>query len=413
MIKNNLHLFIVILFSADALGAEESALGKLNTQDGQLEYKTLSNSFYASKDTFGMRANAVVAAFSANSNSLFDYPITGFSYLMQMGKYLDRDSVGLYADNTSPPFKKWELVNGVTYTPTSFMAKNYNTESLRPGMLVDTNSEPKWSSYIVSVKKDKIITAGWVNTKNGHLGTPENGTDLIVNPITKIWATNFNIFFPPHGRSDKGVVQENAIVNNSVMNPKFINGIDVVILPQSKFGGTSAFISRSANNGNEQQWEYGFLSLGAVNSFVSSDSGKKSPEISFHENSASINGMVFEGRNKINSILWKSKGKISASIGPDGEFSMLSLRTSFVTNNTNLATDYSRYVFQNKTKIEVILPDTNFLNPGFTLKLVKTSNADIILKTKDKTNINGQSFVLTEGQWSKDIFFYNNEWFFY
>ena len=149
--------------------------------------------------------------------------------------------------------------------------------------------------------------------------------------------------------------------------------------------------------------------MGAVNSFVSSDSGKKSPEISFHENSASINGMVFEGRNKLNSILWKSKGKISASIGPDGEFSMLSLRTSFVTNNTNLAIDYSRYVFQNKTKIEVILPDTNFLNPGFTLKLVKTSNADIILKTKDKTNINGQSFVLTEGQWSKDMFFYNNE----
>ncbi|MCV4784608.1 hypothetical protein OFM36_34765, partial [Escherichia coli] len=61
----------------------------------------------------------------------------------------------------------------------------------------------------------KIITAGWVNLKTKRMGTPDNHSSLVVNPVTKIWSANFNLIFPEGGRATKGVVQENGIINNS------------------------------------------------------------------------------------------------------------------------------------------------------------------------------------------------------
>ncbi|TPG64081.1 hypothetical protein [Ewingella americana] len=407
------NLLILFIFPGCVFGADVNTLGKINVTSNQSTVKAVSNGVYASGDTFGMRSNAVIAAFSANPDSKFNYPIVGFSYLMQMGKYLDRDSVGLYADNTSSPYKRWEIVHNVTYTPTSFSAKAYDLINIKPGMLIDTVNTPKWSSYVVAVQDRKVITAGWVNTKTGHLGTPDNGIDLVINPITKIWATNFNIFLQKNGRVSKSVIQENALVNNNITDPQYVNGIDTVILPQSKFGGTASFLSRSANSGEKQQWKYGFLSLGAINSFVSSDTGDRSPEISFHDTSTSANGMVFEGRNKANSILWKKEGKVTAAITPDGLISRYGMLTSLIKNDTALSTDFSRYIFNNDKVIDITLPPEKDITSGYTIKLVKTTNYDIIIKSSDETKINKNDSLKVNGVWTKDIFFFNGEWYFY
>lgn len=66
---------------------------------------TQTSNIFTAKDTYGMRSNAVVAAFQANPEKPFDFPILGFNTLEDMAVYSDRDSVGLYADNTAPVLK--------------------------------------------------------------------------------------------------------------------------------------------------------------------------------------------------------------------------------------------------------------------------------------------------------------------
>ncbi len=391
-------------------------IGRILLKDDSAVDKNFSSSVYASKDTYGMRSNAVVAAFSANPEKPFDFPVLGFSGVMQMAKYKDRDSVSLYADNTALPFKSWEVVKSAKYTATSFITEESATLNLKPGMLVETEHEPSWSSYIVSIEGGKVITSGWVNNSTGHLGIPRDGLGLIVNPITKIWATNFNIFFPQGGRANKGVIQENGLINNNVDNPPTISGLDTVVLPQSKFGGTTAYLARSADSGGKQQWTYGFLSRGAKVSFLSSDSGVHSPEISFHDSSSANNGLVFDGKNKSNSILWKENNNITAKIDPNGMISMIGYKTSVLKNSTKLTTDFSRYIVENNSDISLVLPDSKNIIDGFTLKIVKIGdqNAVINIKTPDSVQINGEMRILSlSGQWNKEAIYYNKQWFFY
>ncbi|AVR73733.1 hypothetical protein CYU58_15860 [Escherichia coli] len=70
-------------------------------------------------------------------------------------------------------------------------------------MIIETETQPKWSTYVVSVVPGKIITAGWVNLKTKRMGTPDNHSSLVVNPVTKIWSANFNLIFPEGGEPQK------------------------------------------------------------------------------------------------------------------------------------------------------------------------------------------------------------------
>lgn len=389
--------------------------GKITVNDSNSVNSDVFSSVYAAKDTYGMRANAVVAAFSANSERPFDYPVLGFNGLAQMATYKDRDSVGLYADNTSLPFKSWEIIKNVSYDKTSFIAKNYNTSKLKAGMLVETDSSPSWSSYIFSVSNDIIETSGWVNNLTGELGTPNNGSGLVINPITKIWATNFNVFFPENGRAKKGVVQENGLINNNVDNPSAISGIDTVVLPQSKFGGMAAYLARSADSGGKQQWNYGFLSKGSKVGFLSSDSGTHSPDVSFHESSSANDGLIFDGKNKSSSVLWKQNDKITAKIDPNGLISLVGYKTTMIRNNAKLSLDYARYIINNDATIYLTLPERAKIIDGFTMKILKVGNdsADIIINSPDSANINGKNELTLSGKWSKEIVYYSGEWFIY
>ncbi|EIY5222837.1 hypothetical protein [Klebsiella variicola] len=414
-----LELLIFTLFLTPALSLADNSVpnntGRISVENEDFLKENVSKGIYASKNTFGMRSNAVVAAFSANSLKPFDYPILGFEWLKQMAIYKDRDSVSLYADNTSLPFKSWEIISSVTYGPTWFSSEGYDTSNLRPGMLLETKEEESWSAYIVSIQNEKIITSGWVNTKTGHLGTPNKGVPLIINPITKIWATNFNLFFPANGRAQKGVIQENGLINNNVSKPSSISGLDTVVLPQSEYGGYSAYLARSAESGQKQQWTYGFLSRGSKVGFTSTDSAVHSPEISFHESSSANNGLVFDGKNKSNSILWKSNNKITAKIDPNGLVSMVGYKTKSINEDSTISLDYAQYIFDNQKNITILLPKSSELIDGFTIRLLKTGNDKSIIQFKafDDNKVNGLSELTLNGQWRKEAIYYNGQWFIY
>lgn len=395
---------IVLNFISVTHASDIGTMGRITTdQKGDI----ITEGLYASKDTYGMRASAVALAIRANPDKPFEYPINGFSWTKALSGYNNRDSVGLYADNTSPPFRNWEIINEAQYTPTSFTSSHIDTSKLKPGMLIDTDHSPKWSAYIVSVSGDRVTTGGWVNTATKKMGTPKNGVGLKINPTSKIWATNFNIFLAQNGRAKAGVIQENGVINNAIANPNEVNGIDNVILPASKFGGTAAYLARSATSGNKQQWSIGYMSQGAKTAnFYSSDSTKNiNTESGFLENSHANTGLAFSGKNKNSSIEWYSSGILSAKISPEGQIEKIAYKTKLISSDTHLTDNFARYIINSSNDITLYLPDQKKLADGYTLEIYNINTRKVNFKTEGKINnaINGNekkiNLIFTNGEW--------------
>lgn len=373
-----------------------------------------TSNIFAAKDTYGMRSNAVVAAFQANPEKPFDFPILGFNTLEDMAAYSDRDSVGLYADNTAPALKAWEILNKTEFTLTTLISEDINEQKIQPGMILNTEGETKWTSYVLQVNKNKIITPGWINTKTKQKGVPPAGSKVLINPITKIWATNFNIFLPENSLASSAVIQENGLINANIQHPYTLNGIDTVVLPQSKYGGTAAYLARSAIDGYRQRWLVGFMSQGNEVNFTSTDSLINSPSVGFFEDSSAQDGVLFSGRNKQNSIVWKSEGRILASIDPNGLITKIGYKTETISDNTEMSDSIGRYIINNQKNITLKLPNTSQIFAGYTVKISKvTPKGTITFVTSDKdVMINGnEKEMLNEKPWNKEAFFDGKNWF--
>ncbi|EFM2104675.1 TPA: hypothetical protein OZU02_004887, partial [Escherichia coli] len=392
--------------------AEFNALGKPTKDNIQNEQSTYSNSVLSGRYTFGMRKNAVVSSFVANNSSPLNIPVLGLGSVSGLAHYLDRDSVALYAENNSSPFRKWEKIKSPQITPTSVLSEDISPTDIKVGMIIETETQPKWSTYVVSVVPGKIITAGWVNLKTKRMGTPDNHSSLVVNPVTKIWSANFNLIFPEGGRATKGVVQENGIINNSATS-KNVNGVDTVVLPQSKFDGNIAYLARSTSLGNAKKWDYGFVSIGNRVSFSSRDNQINSPDISFNDESKSKIGLLFSGKNTAHSIVWKNGDTIVASVSPRGEIEKLNFKTKIINSSQALDSNFGRYIFKINSNIDVTLPDEKDLTDGYTLKLTSINDDGFIVSVKSINNkkLNGvESLKLKHGRWNLEAVYFQNEW---
>lgn len=389
MVKNKIITASVLLLTAGAAFANQENIGLMGRVKNPSTSDLFASGIYAAKDTFGMRANAVVLAARANAPDNNAYPVNGFNYTKALSRYGSRDSVGLYADNSSIPFKTWERISSASYTPTSVTSSDIDASKVKVGMIMDTDSNPSWSGYVVSVNGNKIITNGWVNNSTKRMGTPPQKTGLIINPATKVWATNFNIFLNEGGRAKAGVIQENGLINNSVNNPNELNGLDTVILPGSKFGGTAAYLSRSARNGNKQQWLIGFASQGAKNAnFYSTDaSPDKSTNTGYMENSSAVSGLVFSGKNKVSSVEWRKDGKVTARISPDGKLMKVVYSTKLVNDSTNISDAYFKYIINTNKNISLTLPSSKNIIDGYTVEIDNFSGNKITFSSDAKINI--------------------------
>lgn len=408
-LKKSYLLIAVLPFSVSMAYSSQAEIGVMGRITSKDEGNSFSAGVYAAKNTYGMRANAVVMAARANAYDYNKdgYPVSGFSYTKALSSYGDRDSVGLYADNTSNPFSHWEKVDSTIYMPTSVSSPSLDTKNIKPGMLLDVGADKRWSAYVIAAHDNKIITNGWVNNDTKSLGVPPNGLQLFINPITKIWAANFNIFLKEGGKAKSGVIQENGLVNNENKKPNAINGIDTVILPISKYGGTAAYLARSARSGNQQQWEMGFVSQGAnLSNFYSADvSPEKSPQAGYIENSSASAGFVFYGKNKNSSIEWRSNGKIMSKISPDGRVMKLSYRTLVLNDSRKLLDDYFKYIVVAKKNINITLPEKSTIPDGYTIEIDRFSNCEIKFYGDATINLNN------DGSRRIVATFANGEWY--
>lgn len=387
-----------------------NVMGKI-TEPNFIEGSVIKDGLFVGKDTFGMRMNATAVAIQANPQKKYSVPVLGINYTMQLANYKGRDSVGLYVDNSSGPFKNDEIIYNVTFTPTSFSSKEIIHLLIKPGMII-SSSDFEWAGIVYSVQSETVRTYGWVNTKTKKMGTPPNGVTIIINPVTKIWAANFNAFLLDNSKATAMVIQENGIVNNSIINPSAVNGIDNIVLPSSKFGATAAFLARPALSGYLQQWAYGFVAQGAKNAnFLSSNSPIHKPDIGFYENSQARTGLVFSGDNINNSVEWRNKGVILSAIDSNGLIKKMGYVTKKISKSETLNDSVGRYIVDCNDSIELTLPRKEKIYDGYTLKFFLTnSNCTVYFKSLDSdvavnniTDVSGGDVFYFSGRWYVEV----------
>lgn len=129
---------------------------------------------------------------SVTANYLDDEPpaVIGISNNAQIASYASRDSVAVYIANTAPAIMY--TLTAPNYTATTVTCPTpVNISKLRVGMFIDTAHATKYTGFITAWAPDgsSITVSAWY-LNGGGAGTPANGINAFVNPITKIWGVN-------------------------------------------------------------------------------------------------------------------------------------------------------------------------------------------------------------------------------
>lgn len=133
----------------------------------------------------------------------------------QLAVYQDRDSAAYYASNFAPP--PTQTVAAASFTSTTVTLTAPAVTGVVPGMLIDTNDAVKFSARITAISQDRmtLTVSGWFRMGNTAPGQVPTGTPtLFLNPTTKIWAHNANVFIGPLSHAHRGAGFELGVFNN-------------------------------------------------------------------------------------------------------------------------------------------------------------------------------------------------------
>lgn len=129
--------------------------------------------------------------------------VLGVTAPNQLAVYTDRDTVGLYVDNLAPAIMASTTSASYTMstvTPSTPLTAD-QVKKLRVGMIIDTKHTPnKYTGVITSWASDgtSITVEGWYladGLSSTHAKVlPANGFGININPFTKAWALNANVF---------------------------------------------------------------------------------------------------------------------------------------------------------------------------------------------------------------------------
>ncbi|WP_234193932.1 hypothetical protein [Pseudacidovorax sp. NFM-22] len=218
-------------------------------------------------DTFGTEDSATGFSVIANpAEKSQQARVLGLTEAKKLAKYGSRDSVAFYAENTlkSPTVdaSKYEVKyskDGAQFT------QEIDTRNLKAGMIVDTAHNPKWSGFLVSWSPHSIVVSGWYRAGGDEVSSvPTNDKGLYINPVTKIWAANLNVFLNDSSVPNSAGVREATALEIGVMDdsriqvPTMAVGVDAI--PLGRNGGKIAFWGRGPNARSVTGWDTTFLS---------------------------------------------------------------------------------------------------------------------------------------------------------
>lgn len=189
---------------------------------------------------------------SGNAQSIQNTQLLGTSP-QGLSLYKDRDHAGMYIGAYSYAAEVTTATN-TTYTSISVTAPEISASSVLPGMIIDTNHDPKWVGVVSSVSGTTAIVSNWfqhtLNPPNppntpGLSGIPSNGVSAVINPNNKIWGANINLFLSNAGDAVKGTGIELGISSDKAGAGEEVWGYDCVTLAGNPY---AHFISRERRN---------------------------------------------------------------------------------------------------------------------------------------------------------------------
>ena len=232
------------------------------------------------------------------NNTGKDAEICGFRSDSSLSSYADRDSAIMYLDGVLPKCKVLEVVE---FTTTSVEVIG-DASSIEVGMIIDCmnqteidkfNQATKYSGFVVEVDGQVIKVSGWYQLGNSNSGQIPDKNRIIINPVTKLWGINANIFLEPDSFGWGGVVCELGLFNRKSVstgsNNYKLNGIDLV-----NFGGYCdiGYQIRNANKEDTTITNIGYSASKVNTGYLCSNSNDKS----FSSEGGSI-GFNSEGDN--------------------------------------------------------------------------------------------------------------------
>jgi len=228
--------------------------------------------------TFGNRENAVGVTFSINSadaQTRANTQVLGTTTQGMAQTYNDRDHVGMYGQSWT--YEPDVTSASTTYTATTLTDTTVSTLAaagkLTRGMIIDTKHATPLTGRIQFWAGNVITVDGWWTRGTGVAGTPANGTGAIINPNTKIWGQNTNIFvggLASNNQAKKGTGYEIGLSCDPTIGVG-VWGFDAVTLqgtPERHFSSRgSATYGYYAETGKA----YGFTSKTNTRGFSSQD----------------------------------------------------------------------------------------------------------------------------------------------
>lgn len=165
------------------------------------------------------------SSFSVSGNRGMEAPaqILGVTAPDQLAVYTDRDSVGFHAENFAPNLLA--STGNCTFNSTGLVLPSplsaVQVKKLRVGMIIDTKHTPtKYTGVITGWSQDglTITVEGWyladgVNSSHSKV-TPPSGVGVNINPFTKVWAMNANVFMDANSHAIAAAAMELGVSNN-------------------------------------------------------------------------------------------------------------------------------------------------------------------------------------------------------
>lgn len=393
------------------LGANDKSDEKIvEVSDG---FDALQNNMLAlGKDLYGIRRNACVASFRANNELPFNTQVTGVEGSEGLAEYGSVDSVTTFMDIKSKPYKTWEEVSTVDYSEQGFVSSEIDFSELKIGMIAKTDHAEPWFGFVsgFEASTNTVFVDKW-SKKGAPLETvPTQGTGLHMNPENKVWALNANAFLNSNEKADNAVLLELGLINNKVPSPDGTNGIDMVILNQSAYGGNSAYYARTSSATGK--WDVGFIS---DNSEISDFQSRNS----FRGFTASntVKGYVYASdstdiNDRAISVL--SDGNLFSSevmgVGGDGKVVSMPRRVKVLADGSSITRDFPINIYGGTGAINVSVPNGSV--DGDIVKVVSVVNgSQIILSGNLVGSAGATSSITITGNVNVDLIYIGGLWY--
>ena len=231
-----------------------------NRIDGLTNGKLDKTGGMTSKSTYGTYDDACILNVN-NTNAKAD--VLGFTSPEQIADYVNRDHVGIYTAMRSNYITS---SNVVSFTATGATLSD-DVSNFKVGTIVDIVSTDnadysinvmetidKYSGIITDIQGTRITVSGWFkvgDTSANQIPDINKYNVALLNPQTKLWCHNSNIFLRENTMASSGVIQENGLFNYKyASDPEKYEGCELSGIDNVAFFGRAGFGYRIRKAGN-------------------------------------------------------------------------------------------------------------------------------------------------------------------